>query len=72
MTGDLCAGFVNEVPQRCLRMYQAMCLLGVPGQTVFYRVKRGERDAIHVMRGMRKGLRIKAISAHPTLSDVTS
>ena len=47
MTGDLRAGFVNEVPQRCLRMYQAMCLLGVPGQTVFYRVKRGERDAIH-------------------------
>jgi hypothetical protein len=34
--------------------------------------RSGELDAIHVMRGKKKGLRIKAIPAHPTLFDVTS
>jgi hypothetical protein len=32
-------------------MYQAMRLPGVSRQTVLQRVKRGELDAIHVMRG---------------------
>jgi excisionase family DNA binding protein len=72
LTEDLRAGFVNESPQGYLTMYQAMRLLGVSRQTVLQRVKRGELDAIHVMRGKKKGLRIKAISAHPTLFDVTS
>jgi hypothetical protein len=58
--------------QGYLTMYQAMRLLGVSSQTVLQRVKRGELDAIHVMRGKKKGLRIKAIPAHPTLFDITS
>jgi excisionase family DNA binding protein len=69
---DRRAGFVNEAPQGYLTMYQAMRLLGVSRQTVLQRVKRGELDAIHVMRGKKKGLWIKAIPAHPTLFDVTS
>lgn len=72
LTEDRRAGFVNEAPQGYLTMYQAMRLLGVSRQTVLQRVKRGELDAIHVMRGKKKGLRIKAIPAHPTLFDVTS
>jgi excisionase family DNA binding protein len=71
LTEDLRARFVNEAPQGYLTMYQAMRLLGVSRQTVVQRVKRGELDAIHVMRGKKKGLRIKAIPAHPTLFDVT-
>jgi excisionase family DNA binding protein len=71
LTEDLRAGFVNEAPQGYLTMYQAMRLLGVSRQTVLQRVKRGELDAIHVIRGKKKGLRIKAIPAHPTLFDVT-
>jgi hypothetical protein len=72
LTEDLRDGFVNEAPKGFLTMYQAMRLLGVSRQTVLQRVKRGELDAIHVMRGKKKGLRIKAISAHPMLFDVTS
>jgi excisionase family DNA binding protein len=71
LTEDLRSRFVNEAPQGYLTMYQAMRLLGVSRQTVVQRVKRGELDAIHVMRGKKKGLRIKAIPAHPTLFDVT-
>jgi hypothetical protein len=72
LTEDLRAGFVNETPQGYLTMYQTMRRLGVSRQTVLQRVKRGELDAIHVMRGKKKGLRIKAIPAHPTLFDLTS
>ena len=72
LTEDRRAGFVNEAPQGYLTMYQAMRLLGVSRQTVLQRVKRGELDAIHVMRGKKKGLQIKAIPDHPTLFDVTS
>jgi excisionase family DNA binding protein len=71
LTEDLRAGFVKEAPQGYLTMYQAMRRLGVSRQTVLQRVKRGELDAIHVMRGKKKGLRIKAIPAHPTLFDLT-
>jgi hypothetical protein len=48
-----------------------MRLLGVSRQTVLQRVKRGELDAIHVMRGKKKGLQIKPIPAQPMLFDVT-
>ena len=72
LTEDLRGGFVKEAPQGYLTMYQAMRRLGVSRQTVLQRVKRGELDAIHVMRGKKKGLRIKAIPGHPTLFDVTS
>jgi excisionase family DNA binding protein len=71
LTEDLRAGFVTEAPQGYLTMYQAMRLLGVSRQTVLQRIKRGELDAIHVMRGKKKGVQIKAIPAHPTLFDVT-
>jgi len=71
LTEDLRAGFVKEAPQGYLTMYQAMRRLGVSRQTVLQRVKRGELDAIHVMRGKKKGLRIKVIPAHPTLFDLT-
>jgi DNA invertase Pin-like site-specific DNA recombinase/predicted DNA-binding transcriptional regulator AlpA len=72
LTDELHARFVEDAPRDCLTMYQAMRLLGVSRQTVLQRVKRGELEAIHVTRGRRKGLRIKAIRAQPTLFDPTS
>jgi len=53
-------------------MREAMKALGVSRQTVLQRVKRGELDAVHVMRGKQKGLRIKAIAREPELFDRTS
>jgi hypothetical protein len=48
-----------------------MRLLGVSRQTVLERVKRGELEAIHVIRGKKKGLRINPVSTQPTLFDLT-
>jgi len=53
-------------------MREAMKALGVSGQTVLQRINRGELDAVHVMRGKQKGLRIKAIARQPELFDRTS
>jgi hypothetical protein len=72
LTEDLRARFVDEEPQGSLTMYQAMRLLGVSRQTVLQRVKRGELEVIHVKRGKKKGLRIKAIPDQHTLFDLTS
>jgi hypothetical protein len=46
--------------------------LGVSRQTVLQRVKRGELDAVHVMRGKQKGPRIKVMARQPGLFDLTS
>jgi hypothetical protein len=48
-------------------MLETTLRLGVSRQTVLQRVKRGELHAVHVNRGRRKGLRIKAIDTHPSL-----
>jgi hypothetical protein len=49
-----------------------MRLLGVSRQTVWQRVKRGEIEAIHVKRGLRKGLRLKPIRPQPDLFEQPS
>jgi hypothetical protein len=48
-----------------------LVLLGISRQTVLQRVKRGELDAIHVLRGKKKGLRINIIPAQPMLFEFT-
>jgi hypothetical protein len=50
-------------------MYQTMRLLGVSRQTVLQRVKRGDIEVIHVMRGRKKGLRLNVIHSKSTLFD---
>src|SRR6478672_5068217 len=65
LTEDLRARFVDEEPQGYLTMYQAMRLLSVSRQTVLQRVKRGELQGVHVKRGKKKGLRIKAYPLSP-------
>lgn len=67
ITDALRARFVDEAPSGYLPMIDATKLLGVSRQTVLQRIKRGELEAVHVVRGMRKGLRIKIVDSDPDL-----
>ena len=67
ITDELRARFVEEAPEGYVAMLEATLLLGVSRQTVLQRVKRGELDAVHVIRGRRKGIRIKIIDDKPDL-----
>ena len=66
LTDELKARFNSETSDDFLPMHEAMQALGVSRQTVLQRVKRGELEAVHVMRGKQKGLRIKVLA--PQLS----
>jgi len=67
LTDDLRARVAEEAPEGYLTMYQTMRRLGVSRQTVWQRVKRGDIEAIHVMRGRMKGLRLKLNCSQPDL-----
>ena len=67
ITDELRARFVEEAPDGYVAMLEATLLLGVSRQTVLQRVKRGELAAVHVIRGRRKGIRIKIVNDQPDL-----
>jgi DNA invertase Pin-like site-specific DNA recombinase len=67
ITDELRARFVEEAPEGYVAMLEATLLLGVSRQTVLQRVKRGELAAVHVIRGRRKGIRIRIVDDHPDL-----
>ena len=67
ITDELRARFVEEAPEGYVAMLEATLLLGVSRQTVLQRVKRGELEAVHVVRGRRKGIRIKIVDNQPDL-----
>ncbi|MGA8056289.1 MAG: recombinase family protein [Burkholderiales bacterium] len=67
ITDELRARFVEEAPKGYVAMLEATLLLGVSRQTVLQRVKRGELEAVHVVRGRRKGIRIKIVDDQPGL-----
>lgn len=67
ITDELRARFVEEAPKGYVAMLEATLLLRVSRQTVLQRVKRGELEALHVVRGRRKGLRIKIVDNQPDL-----
>jgi excisionase family DNA binding protein len=67
ITEELRARFVEQAPPGYLAMQEATKYLGVSRQTVLQRVKRGELEAVHLVCGRRKGLRIKVISTEPDL-----
>jgi len=69
LSDKLKARFVAEADDGFLPMREAMRALGVSRQTVLQRVKRGELEAAHVVRGKQKGLRIKVLTQQPTLFD---
>ena len=72
LTDELKARFNGEAGESFLPMREAMRALGVSRQTVLQRVKRGELEAVHVMRGKQKGLRIKVIARQSELFVQTS
>jgi DNA invertase Pin-like site-specific DNA recombinase len=72
LTDDLKRQFNSDGGEGFLPMRQAMRALGISRQTVLQRVKRGEIEAVHVMRGKQKGLRIKVIARQSELFDPTS
>jgi DNA invertase Pin-like site-specific DNA recombinase len=72
LTDDLMARFNGDAGDGFMTMREAMRALGVSRQTVLQRVKRGELEAVHVMRGKQKGLRIKVIARQPGLFDPSS
>jgi hypothetical protein len=67
ITEELRARFVEEAPEGYVAMLEATLRLGVSRQTVLQRVKRGELQAVHVVCGRRKGLRIKIVDDQPDL-----
>ena len=64
---DLRSRFVETAPADFVTMQEATRILGVSRQTVLQRVKLRQLEAVHILCGRRKGLRIKAIDAQPTL-----
>jgi DNA invertase Pin-like site-specific DNA recombinase len=72
LTDDLKARFNGEAGEGFLPMREAMRALGVSRQTVLQHVKRGELQAVHVVRGRQKGLRIKVIARQAELFERTS
>jgi hypothetical protein len=72
ITDELRARFVDDAPAGYVAMLEATLLLGVSRQTVLQRVKRGELEAVHVIRGRRKGIRIKIVDDQPDLFTHTS
>jgi DNA invertase Pin-like site-specific DNA recombinase/predicted DNA-binding transcriptional regulator AlpA len=72
LTDDIKARFSQNTVEGFLPMREAMRALGVSRQTVLQRVKRGELEAIHVVRGKQKGLRIKVIHRQANLFDYSS
>jgi len=72
LTDDIKARFSQDAGEGFLPMREAMRALGVSRQTVLQRVKRGELEAVHVVRGKQKGLRIKVIQQQADLFDHSS
>src|SRR5262244_3042829 len=69
LTKELKDRFNGDAGEDFLPMREAMRALGVSRQTVLQRVKRGELEAVHVVRGKQKGLRIKVIHRQANLFD---
>lgn len=59
LTDDIRARFVPDVPDGFVPLAEAAKRLGVARQTVLHQVQRGDRRAIEVTNGRRKGLRIE-------------
>jgi DNA invertase Pin-like site-specific DNA recombinase/predicted DNA-binding transcriptional regulator AlpA len=72
ITDELRERFVEQTPPGYLPMLETTLKLGVSRQTVLHRVKRGELQAVLVIRGRRKGLYIKALDPNPTLFEINS
>jgi len=69
LTDEIRARFVPDVPDDYLPLDDAAKRLGCARQTVLHKVQRGELDAVQVVSGRRKGLRIQVNEAATGLFD---
>lgn len=67
LTDDIRHRFVPDVPDGYLPLNIAAQRLGVARQTVLHQVQRGQRHAVHVTSGQRKGLRIQVLASEAGL-----
>ena len=67
LTDELKARFLAAPADGFLPIRDAMDALGLSRQALLQRVKHGEMESVHVVRGQRKGLWIKIIDHNPTL-----
>jgi hypothetical protein len=59
LTDEVRDRFVPEVPDNYVRLDEAARRLSVARQTVLNQVRAGRRNAVHVVQGKRRGLRIE-------------
>ncbi|MGA2929670.1 MAG: helix-turn-helix domain-containing protein, partial [Solirubrobacteraceae bacterium] len=69
LTDEIRARFMPDVPDDYLPLHEAAKRLGCARQTILQKVQRGELDAVQVVSGRRKGLRIKVSSTSAGLFD---
>jgi transposase len=67
LTDEIRARFVPDIPDGYLPLNEAAKRLGVARQTVLHQVQRGQRHAVHVTAGRRKGLRIQVLQSEAGL-----
>jgi DNA invertase Pin-like site-specific DNA recombinase/transposase len=67
LTDEIRARFVPDIPDGYLPLNEAAKRLGVARQTVLHQVQRGQRHAVHVTTGRRKGLRIQVLQSEAGL-----
>jgi transposase-like protein len=59
LSDDLRRRFIPEVPAGYVRLADAAARTGLARQTILNEIRRGDRDAIHVTQGQRRGLRVQ-------------
>jgi hypothetical protein len=59
LTDEVRERFVPTVPDGYVKLDEAARQLGVARQTVLNQVRAGRRNAVHVLQGKRRGLRIE-------------
>jgi DNA invertase Pin-like site-specific DNA recombinase len=67
LTDEIRTQFVPTIPDGYLPLNEAAKRLGVARQTVLHQVQRGERHAVQVTAGRRKGLRIQVLPSEAGL-----
>jgi biotin operon repressor len=67
LTDEIRSQFVPAIPDGYLPLNEAAKRLGVARQTVLHQVQRGQRHAVQVTTGRRKGLRIQVLQSETGL-----
>jgi DNA invertase Pin-like site-specific DNA recombinase len=67
LSDELRARFTNQPLDGYISMFAAIARLGMSRQSVLRKIKRGELEAIFVIAGRQKGIRVKVISTQPNL-----